>query len=138
MPQLTQHVCIWFATKLNWSYALTITCLRQCFGRQTLSKTRVYYWMEKFKSGRTQIVNLQRRPKPRRGRSRANIRRVEDVVAQDRRVTIPRIMMETGLKHTTVQRILKLDLKLSKKCAKYVPHLLTDHQTQRRLAICDF
>ncbi len=46
--------------------------------------------------------------------------------------------METGLKHTTVQRILKLDLKLTKKCAKYMPHLLTDHQTQRRLAICDF
>ncbi len=94
--------------------------------------------MDKFKSGRTQIVDLPRRPKHRRGRSRANIRRVEDVVSNDWRVTIPRIMVETGLKHTTVQRILTLDLKLSKKCAKYVPHLLTDHQTQRRLAICDY
>ncbi len=137
-PQLTQRVCIWFATKLDWSYALTITSLRQCFGQRTLSKTRVYYWMEKFQNGRTTIVDLHRRPKRRSGRSRANIRLVEDAVTQDRRSTIPRLMLDTGLKHTTVQRILTLDLKLSKKCAKYVPHLLTNVQTRRRLQICDF
>ena len=39
---------------------------------------------------------------------------------------------------STVQRIIKFDLKLKKKCAKWVPHLLTDAQKARRLTVCDF
>ncbi len=116
----------------------TKTALHVCFGRQSLSDARIYFWRTQFQRGCVQIVDLHRRAKRKSGRSRANVRLVESLVTDDRRITIPRIMAETGIKHTTVQCVLKLDLHLTKKCAKFVPTLLTDHHIQRRQAICDF
>ncbi len=137
-PQLTQHVCIWFAVKLQWNFVQTKTALHICFGRQSLSDPRIYFWRTQFQRGRVQIIDLHCRAKSKSGRSWANIWHVESLVADDRRITIPQIMAETGIRHTTVQCILKEDLHLSKKCAKFVPSLLTDHHIQRWQAICDF
>ncbi len=117
---------------------MTKVALQMCFGRQILSDSRIYYWMEQFRSGRTRIVDLQRCPKPKSGRSVRNVRRVENIVAQDRRVTLARIMLQTRLKATTVHRILTKDLSLSKKCAKYVLYELGDQQVARRLTVCNF
>lgn len=63
---------------------------------------------------------------------------METLLSNDRRVTIHRLVLQTGLTYSTVQNILKKDLKLSKKCAKYTPYLLTDAQAQRRVDICNF
>ncbi len=46
--------------------------------------------------------------------------------------------LQSGISFTSIQRILKLDLKLSKRCAKYVPRALTPAQTRTRVQICDF
>lgn len=137
-PQLTQRVCIWFCTKQNWTFVMMKVALQTCFGRRTLSDSRIYHWMDQFRNGRVSIVDLHRCPKPKTGRSARNIRQVENIVAQDRRVTLARIMLQTGLKSTTVHRILTKDLSLSKKCAKYVPFELGDLQLARRLTVCDF
>ncbi len=136
--QLTQRVCIWFGVKLGWEYGQIRASLRHCFGQRILYKSRIYHWIEQFKSGHNRIVDLHRRAKTRRGRSARNIRRVEDLVTQDRRITIPRIMVETGLKATTVHRILTKDLCLSKKCAKYIPYDIGPAQIARRQTVCDF
>ena len=137
-PALTQRICVWFAFQLQWNFVQTKTALQQCFGARTISDPRIYFWRRQFWNGRAQIVDLHRQHKHKSGRSRANIRLVESAVAQYRRVTIPQLMLQTGLKHTTVQRILTLDLQLSKKCAKYNPYHITDEQYQRRQRICDF
>ncbi len=60
------------------------------------------------------------------------MRKVEDVVASDRRVTIREICLKIGLSSSTVQRILKKDLKLKKKCASFVLAVLTEAHKQRR------
>lgn len=136
--QLTQRVCIWFAVKLGWEFPEIRQSLRRCFGRRILCRSRIYHWIEQFKSGRAWIVDLQRQPKRRRARSARNIRQVEDLVTQDRRITIPRIMLQTGLKATSVHRILTKDLGLRKKCAKYIPYDIGPAQVTRRLTVCDF
>ncbi len=137
-PELTQRICVWFAFKMDWTFAQTRASLHQCFGRHTLSDPRISFWRRQFHNGCNQLVDLHHRPKRKSGQSRANIHLVESVVTQDRHVTIPRLMLETSLRHTTVQRILTLDLKLSKKCAKYIPYHITDEQFQRCARICDF
>ncbi len=137
-PQLTQRVCIWFAVKLGWEFTQTQNALAQYFGRRALSKSRIYHWMEQFRGGRDRIIDLYRRPKRKSCHSQRNIRAVETLVSQDRRITIPRIMVATGLKSTTVHRILTKDLKLTKRCAKYVPHDISPVQIARCQAICDF
>ncbi len=123
---------------MDWEFAQIKAALQLCFGRLRLSDTRIYFWIHEFRAGRACIVDLQRRPKTRSGHSQTNIRRVESIVAADRRVTLARIMLETGLKSTTVHRILTKDLHLSKRSAKLVPFMLTDAQLARRVAVCDF
>ncbi len=137
-PQLTQRVCMWFAVKLGWDFRQTKAALVQCFPRNLLSNSWIYFWMEQFRSGRHRIVDLHCQPKRKSGRSQRNIRAVESLVAQDRCITIPRIMVDTGLKATTIHRILTKDLSLAKRCAKYVPHDIGPPQIARRAAICDF
>ncbi len=137
-PQLTQRVCIWFLTKLNWDFTQTKQALTVCFGHAILSDSRIYHWMTEFRNGCACIVDLHRRQKHKSGRSVRNIRAVENAVTSDRRITIPRLMVETGLKASTVYRILKKDLALSKHCAKYVPSLLGAAQIARRVSVCDF
>lgn len=62
------------------------------------------------------IADKPTAPKGKSGCFPCNIRKVEDAVAADRRVTIREVSLKTGLAWTTVQRILRKDLKLSKRC----------------------
>ncbi len=67
-----------------------------------------------------------------------NIRRVEDIVAQDRSISLKQISVKTGLATSSIQRILKQDLKLTKKCSIFVPAVLSDAHKQRRRDVCNF
>ncbi len=109
-----------------------------CFGAQTLSDTRIDFWIHEFRAEHTCIVDLYQRPKRKSGRAQANVRLVESIVAADKHVTLARIMLQTGLKSTTVQRILRKDLHLTKRSAKLVPYMLTDAQMARHVTVCDF
>lgn len=63
---------------------------------------------------------------------------VEDLVAQDRRVSIASISALSGISPTSVHRILKLDLQLVKKCALFVPYVLDQAHMERRVRISNF
>ncbi len=123
---------------MGWDFAQIKAALHLCFTQQRLSDPRIYHWIGQFQGGHVQLVDLDCAPKRRTGRSRQNIRTVESLVAQDRRITLPRLQVQTGLSVTTLHRILTKDLHLSKRCAKYVPHMLTAQQMVRRTTICDF
>ena len=53
---------------------------------------------------------------------------VEALIPSDRRITEAEIEEETGLSHGTIHKILSEDLRLVKKTAHWVPHLLTKEQ----------
>lgn len=55
----------------------------------------------------------------------ANVNSIKELIETDRRITIDEIVTETGISHGTVHTILHGDLELSKKCARWVPCLLT-------------
>ncbi len=82
--------------------------------------------MKEFNSGHHQIQDLQRCGRPRTATSEENVEEVLDCVTGDRRKTVDQIAFQLQILHTTVHRILKRDLKLKKKSAKYIPRLLTD------------
>ncbi len=94
--------------------------------------------MAKFRRGQASVLDKPRAAKPKTGHSRLNIRKVEDEVAIDWRITVRELSLRTRIPYTTVQQILKHDLKLKKKCATFVPHDLTQRQMERRVAICHF
>ncbi len=138
-PQLEQRVNIAFCCKLGWTFCQIKDALEAAFGQgHTLSDRRIYHWIREFRGGRTTVVDLPRAPKRPRGRSRVNIRKVEDLVVQDRKTSITAISAKSGITCSTVHRILKTDLKLVKKCAKFVPRELNDTQLARRVQVCTF
>ena len=134
---LQQRANIFFCVKLGWNFTQIRTGLHAVY-RQVLCDASIYKWIGQFKRGRVSIVDKPRRPRGKSGRSRINVRRVETAVANDRRLTIRELSLMTGIPSTSVQRILKHDLKLVKKCCSFVPHELTDVQRRRRLDICNF
>ncbi len=135
--QLQQRINIHFCVKLGWKFGQIKDGLRQCYGR-VLSDSTIRFWMSEFKKGRTRLVDKPRKPKERTGRSVQNVRKVEDLVAEDRRVTIKEMSLRSGISTMTIQRILKFDLKLKKRCAIFVPVDLTPQQKQRRVDVCNF
>ncbi len=123
--QLQQQVVIHFCVKLGQNFTQIKTSLSACYGR-VLCDSSIYFWIRAFQGGWNRIVDSQRAKKSWSGRSRANIRRIENLVTEDRRVTVRQISAQTGIKFTSVQKILKCDLHLEKKCAKFVPYDLTE------------
>ncbi len=134
--KLMQRVNILFLVKLGWDARDIITALSTVYGDDSLSITRIRHWHKAFAQGRTTIVDLQRTAKERTGRSPANITKVKALIEADRRLTIRSLSKETGLTKSVVNKILKKDLCLQRKTAKYVPHLLTPLNLRCRLEIC--
>ena len=62
----------------------------------------------------------------------ATVKKVEDLILADRRVTIQTIMRETGLSFGSVQKIIHEELHMTKVSARWVPRLLTPLQRKTR------
>ncbi len=122
---LQQRINIHFCVQLDFTLKGTKEAIKKVFGVVALSDKQIGVWYRQFQSGRTTIVDLERKPKPRVSRSPANIAAVKDCVDHDRRATLYIISKETGIPRSSVFSIVKKDLQLVKKCAKYVPRLLT-------------
>ena len=111
---LEQRIVIKFCVKLGWNFTQIKTSLHSTFG-QVFCDASVYKWMAKFRGGRDSVVDNPRAFKPKTGCSRAKIRRVETLIAEDRRITLRELSLKSRVPSSTVQRILKFDLKMKKK-----------------------
>ncbi len=137
--QLQQRINVHFCVKLGWTFAEIKHGLQTCYANTpVLSDRSIHRWINEFRNGHALVLDKVRTPKPRIGRSRRNIRKVEDLVAANQHITIREISVKSGLSRTTVQRILKKDLKLSKRCATFVPSVLTEAHKEHRRQVCNF
>ncbi len=126
---------IFFCVKLGWTQSHTIVIIQAIYGRDSLCRTSIRKWFNSFKNGRTQLVDLQRAPRRRTGRSQGNIDQIKALVTADRRVTVSSLQAQTGLPHGTIHNILKKDLKLKKKCARFIPRVITPRHVRLRFDI---
>jgi len=55
---LQQRVCIKFCVKNGFNSVKTLEMLGNCFGSDTLKKTAIYEWHERFKSGRESVEDF--------------------------------------------------------------------------------
>ncbi len=122
--------------------AMPIQCWRQLqtvYGAdRALGKTQTRSWHKKFREGDLDTVT---KDKPRSGRGRSghsqvNITAIQNQVNEDRRQSMREISAETGISHSTVQRVLRKDLRLRHVSAKFIPWILTDEQKAFRIRIC--
>jgi [histone H3]-lysine36 N-dimethyltransferase SETMAR len=104
------------------------------FGEAALGKRAVYQWIQRFKDGRTTTDDDDRSGRPCSSATAENIQAVEELILQDRRITVKEIADMRGISVGTVSGIIK-DLRFSKVCARWIPKLLSDPQKQERLNI---
>ncbi|XP_045453244.1 histone-lysine N-methyltransferase SETMAR-like [Melitaea cinxia] len=92
-------------------------------------------WAKEFKLGRTSTEDEHREGRPSTSLTEDNVKKVEDVVLADRRVTIRYEAEVTGISYGSVQRILANELHMKKVSARWVPRMLTDEQKKNRIDI---
>ncbi len=123
--KLIQRINLFFCFKLGWTHMQARSALEQVYGEQILSVSQTRRWFQSFKAGRITLVDLQRNPKDRTGRSDNNITAVRDLISQDKSITLASLSLQTGLHRSTVHRIIHKDLHLKLRCAKFLPNFLT-------------
>ncbi len=110
--------------------------LREGCGASTLSKNTVRVWHKRFSQGEQSTKDRARSGRPRTARNAEMIQRVSDIVTADRRVKVRDIAEQLPIGKTSVHKILKKDMSLTKVSPKLVPRLLTDEQKRFRMRMC--
>lgn len=102
------------------------------FGEKALSKSQIYRIIKNVKDG---VDPSDKRTLSGRKRKRTEdiIEAVKDLVEADRRISIGEIRAHFDLGYSTIQRILRDDLGLTLKSARWVPKLLSEEQKTERV-----
>ncbi len=109
------------------------TELSQVFQEEVYLIQSICHWLCEFRTGHETLVDLPRSGRPSTAHTEENVEGVLDAVTSDRCKTIADIAMEMQLSHSSVCQILHKDLKLRKKCAKFIPKILTPVHLQARI-----
>jgi len=105
------------------------------YGDLALKKTQIYDIMNKVKAGK--VTSDQRHSCAKKTkRTSSIITAVDAAIKEDGRLTIAEIAAATGAKKATVYNIIKKELGLVKKSARWVPKLLSADQKNERVRIC--
>jgi len=89
-------------------------------------------WVKHFKDGNTSIQYEPQSGRPRTASTERNKERVEEIIQDDRRVTLDTIARTLGIGHNAVQEMIE-SLGYRKVCARWVTRLLTEvHKGQRK------
>ena len=131
-----QRVCIKFCANLGKSATETLEMIQQGFGDQSLSRTQVFQWHARFKTGRTSVDDDEHTGRPTSCTTPETVARIQELIRQDRRRTIRDIAEEVEVGYGTCQRVLTEELGMHRVAAKFVPRILTADQKQQRVNVC--
>jgi len=96
-----------------------------------VSRSLVFAWHKKFRDGLDDFLDKPRSGRPYRGED--DVRRVHEIINEDRRKSVRKISDLTGSCVNVVYRILTDTLRMNKVCARWVLQLLTQDQKTRRV-----
>lgn len=107
------------------------------YGDDAPSRTTVFEWARRFKDGQFTIEDGPRSGRPSTATDDQTIEAVESLVIEDRRITIQQISDILRSSTGTVHNILHEQLRMTKFCSTWVPHLLTLDQRHQRVEACE-
>ncbi len=128
--RLEQRSNIKFMAKSGLTPIQTWRSLQTVFQGETLSKVQVRMWHKRFLGGDDSVKD-----KPRSGRPASRLQHVNQIdtkLREDCRKTLHQLSAEVGIPESTIHKVIKKDLKLSKKAAKHIPRVLTAEQKRHR------
>lgn len=121
---LEQRISIKFCVKLHKSASETHHLLKEAYGKEVMSRARVFDWHKRFKEGREDVRDDARSGRPVTHRTGENIQKVKDLVCSNRQLTVRMIAEELNLDKETVRLILKENLNMRKVSAKVLSGVL--------------
>ena len=92
-----QRVCIKFCASLGKSATETLQIIQQGFGDQSLSRSQVFKWHARFKTGRTSVDDDEHTGRPTSCTTPETVARIQELIRQDRHRTIRDIAEEVEL-----------------------------------------
>ncbi len=126
--RVEQRVTLKFLVKSGKSPIESWRDLQAVWGERTMSKTQVRMWHKRFKEGSDNTADAPRPGRPRTQRTDENIETIRGLIDHDPRQTIMQLSDCTGISTHVVRTILKTDLGLKCKCARFIPRDLTEPQ----------
>jgi histone-lysine N-methyltransferase SETMAR len=134
MDKFEVRANIKFLTKLDWKPVKIIEALQQVYGEFSPCRAVVYDWIKQFKEGREDLQDDPRTGRPSSSKNKEIVELVQNLVEEDRRITVDVIANEVGISHGSAYSILTEDLGLSKLSAHWIPKALCKDQLAQR---CD-
>jgi len=103
------------------------------YADRRMSRTQVYEWTEKFKTG---ITSVEDSPRPGPAVTEDNIAAVKNVIRKNWRVTVKEVASLLDISVGSAHHIIHDELKFRKVCARWVPKRLTPEMKERRVDAC--
>ncbi|CAK9805798.1 Protein GVQW3 [Anthophora plagiata] len=103
-----------FMVKLRWSSGEIIDALKKVYGDQSPSRTQVFEWIKRFKESREELKDDQRSGRPSTSTNEDMSAKVQEILDEDRRISITEIARNLNISHGSVHMILTDCLRLSK------------------------
>jgi len=106
--------------------------LQRVYGDVCMGASSVRRWVKHFKNGNMSIQDQPRSGRPLTTSTEPNKKRVDEIIKEDRRVTLDAVAAKFGIRHSAVQEMIG-SLGYREICARWVPRLLTeDPKVQRK------
>lgn len=105
------------------------------FGDDACCRATVANWVKRRQDGETCVEDKLRTGRPSAAVSDANVHLIEQLILEDRHITIDELVIATGISHGSVHTILHDHLGLSKLVSRWIPKMLTAAQKERRYTI---
>ncbi len=134
MSDLEQRYAIKFCGRLGYNASKVQDLLQLAYGEGAYKKTAVCKWHKRFLEGRETVEDDDRAGRPQTGTNDNVMRRVQEVLEEDRRLSVSDVAARVGISTGTAYTVITEQLSMSRVCARWVPHRLTDEQMQRRVA----
>ena len=129
-------MCIKFCANLGKSATKTLKMIQQGFGDQSMSRAQVIQWHARFKTSCTSVDDDERTGRPTSCTTPGTVARIQELICQDRHLTIHDIAEEVGIVYRTCQWVLMEEFGMHCVIAKFVPRILTADQRQQRVNVC--
>ena len=129
---------IYYANLQGKDYLQSHQSLLNCYKDKAPSKTTVFRWFKEFGFGSTSLNDDDRCGRPVTVCTEQNVARMKSLITEDPRITEKEIKEALKISSGSLDKILRHDLYVKKRCARWVPHRLTEDQTRVRYEWCQY
>ena len=126
------RVMIFYDFKRGLGQAESLANLSAAFGDEAPSRATVFRWFAEFKRGRS-FEDEPRSGRPSTAVTEDNVTAVRSMLQHDRRITYESIQTNLSVGSAAVNTILHDHLGVTRRCARWMPHQLSDEQRETRV-----